>query len=79
MTTLEARIRRRLFGLADVRLFYDGSLVFEGHDVVKIRHREDRVSVWIPWHCDDKRGVVRWSFAPIDEMRVTRYYGKGTS
>ncbi len=79
MTTIEARIRRRLFGLADVRLFYGGSLIFAGHDVVKIRHTGNLVSVWIQRRCDDKSGVVKWSFAPIDEMRVTRYYGKGTS
>lgn len=74
MTTIEARIRRHLFGVADVQLFYGGTLVFDGHDVVKVRHREDRVSVWIPWHCDDKGGVVRWSFAPIDEIRMTRRF-----
>jgi len=77
MTHLEARIRRRLFGLADVRLFYCGSLVFEGHDVVKFRHTGNRVNIWIPWHHDDRRGVVKWSFAPIDEVRITRRYNQG--
>lgn len=76
MTNLEARIRRHLFGLADVSLFYGGRLVFEGHDVVKFRRTGSRVHIWIPWHHDDRRGVVKWSFAPVDEIRITRRYNQ---
>jgi len=73
VTTLEARIRRRLRVPITVRIFVADECVFEDDSVVKLRYRKNGVRLWTFWwgkHQQDE--VVEWWFPLPDEVRIER-------
>lgn len=77
MTTLEARIRRRLFRPRQVQVFYDGEEQFGSDDnVVKLRRTHTGVRLWCLWsdrHHGEETNleVMEYYFPHIDELRVS--------
>ena len=78
MTTLEARIRRRLFGTRWVQVLGpdDVGELFGDEDVVRVRYETHGVRVWTYWTADyaAHRGVTEWFYpwSRATEVRVSR-------
>jgi hypothetical protein len=68
VTSLEARIRRRIFGTRWVQVFIDEVCQFDGADVVKVRRAGRGVRLWLLW----ETGVREYLFPACDEVRISK-------